>query len=170
MFQNMKTLYILRHAKSSWDNADLSDFERPLNERGLKAAPLVGGVMKANGFEPEIVLSSPARRAEQTAALIKESAGIGAAIQFDERIYEASPARLLEIIAEQNEKAASFLLVGHNPGLEGLLKFLTGELHPMPTAALAVVDLETEKWSEVNSVKGNLRTLIRPREIQINEK
>ncbi len=162
----MKTLYILRHAKSSWDDAALSDFERPLNERGLKAAPLVGGVMKKKQFQPELILSSPARRAEQTAALIKQSAGIGGAIQFDERIYEASPARLLEVISEQDEKIASVMLVGHNPGLEGLLKFLTGELQPMPTAALAIVDLEIDKWSGINSSKGNLRMLIRPKEIQ----
>lgn len=113
-----------------------------------------------------MILSSPARRAEQTAALIKQSAGIGGAIQFDERIYEASPARLLEVISEQDEKIASVMLVGHNPGLEGLLKFLTGELQPMPTAALAIVDLEIDKWSGINSSKGNLRMLIRPKEIQ----
>jgi phosphohistidine phosphatase len=161
----MKTLFILRHAKSSWDNAALSDFERPLNERGLGAAPLVGGLMKKNRFEPELILSSPARRAEQTATLIKQSAGIGSAIRFDERIYEASPARLLEVVSEQEEKIGSIMLVGHNPGLEGLLKFLTGELQPMPTAALAIVDLETDKWSTINSSKGKLRTLIRPKEI-----
>ncbi len=162
----MKTLFILRHAKSSWDDAALSDFERPLNERGLDAAPLMGGVMKKNRFEPELILSSPARRAEQTAALVKQSAGIGGAIRFDERIYEASPARLLEVISEQNEKIASVMLVGHNPGLEGLLKLLTGELQPMPTAALAIVDLETDKWNQINSSKGSLRTLIRPKEIR----
>ena len=162
----MKTIYILRHAKSNWDNAALSDFERPLNERGLGAAPLIGDVMKKNRFEPELILSSPARRAEQTAALIKLSAGIGGAIQFDERIYEASPAQLLEVIAEQNEKFASLMLVGHNPGLEGLVKLLTGELETMPTAALAIVDLDTKKWSEIKSTNGNLRTLIRPKEIK----
>jgi phosphohistidine phosphatase len=161
----MKTLFILRHAKSSWENADWSDFERPLNERGLEAAPLMGGVMKKNRFQPDIFLSSPARRAEQTAALVKQSSGFEAAIQFDERIYEASPARLLEVISEQNEKTKSILLIGHNPGLEGLLKVLTGELQPMPTAGLAVVDLETDKWSAIDSSKGNLRTLIRPKEV-----
>ena len=161
----MKTLFVLRHAKSSWENTDLSDFVRPLNERGLKAAPLMGDVMKKNNFQPEIILSSPAKRAEQTAALIKQTAGIGGAIQFDQRIYEASPARLLEVISEQNEKIKSILLVGHNPGLEGLLKFLTGQPQPMPTAALAVVDLKTDKWSEANSSNGNLRILIRPKEV-----
>ena len=161
----MKTLYILRHAKSSWDNADLTDFERPLNERGLKVAPLMGGVIKKNRFQPELILSSPARRAEQTAALIKQSANIRGAIRYDERIYEASPARLLEVICEQNEKIESVMLVGHNPGLEGLLKVLTNEPQPMPTAALAVIDLQTDRWSAINSSKGNLRILIRPKEI-----
>lgn len=163
----MKTLFILRHAKSSWENQNLSDFERPLNDRGLKAAPLVGGVMQAHQFAPDLILSSPARRAKETAALVKESAGIESEIKYDERIYEASPARLLEVIAEQNEKTESVLLVGHNPGLEGLLKFLTGELQPMPTAALAIIDLEIDKWSEINSSKGVLRTLIRPKRNKI---
>jgi phosphohistidine phosphatase len=161
----MKTLFILRHAKSNWDNADLSDFDRPLNERGLKAAPFMGGVMKKNQFLPDLILSSPAKRAEQTAYLVKEAAGIASEIKFDERIYEASPARLLEVIGEQNENSDSILLVGHNPGLEGLLRALTGKMQPMPTAALAVIDLQADKWSEINSSTGNLRILIRPKEV-----
>lgn len=162
----MKTLYILRHAKSSWDNAGLSDFERPLNERGLRAAPMMGGVMRANNFLPNLILSSPATRAKQTAALVKKSAGIESETEYDERIYEASPARLLEIVAEQNAAVESVLLVGHNPGMEGLVKFLTGNLEPMPTAALAVVDLDIKTWSEINSASGSLRVLIRPKELK----
>lgn len=162
----MKTLYILRHAKSSWDNRDLSDFERPLNERGLKDAPLMGRVIKENQFTPDVILSSPAKRARQTAESVKEAAGIESEICFDERIYEASPARLLEVITDQNQKADSILLIGHNPGLEGLIRFLTGKIEPMPTAALAVVDLSIEQWSELNSSSGNLRILIRPKEVE----
>ncbi len=162
----MKTLFILRHAKSSWENTDLSDFERPLNGRGLEAAPLMGGVMKKTQFQPEIILSSPARRAVQTAEIIRETAQIESKIKFDERIYEASPARLLEVISEQADKTESVMLVGHNPGLEGLVKFLTGKVQPMPTAALAVIDLEINKWSEINSSVGNLRTLISPKEVR----
>lgn len=162
----MKTLFILRHAKSSWENAGLTDFERPLNERGLKTAPLMGELMKKNQFQPELILSSPAKRAEQTARLVKESSNLGGEIQFDERIYEASPSRLLEVISEQNEQAESLILVGHNPGLEGLVKFLTGESEPMPTAALAVVDLDTDRWSGLNSESGSLRVLIRPKDFQ----
>lgn len=162
----MKTLFILRHAKSSWNNADLSDFERPLNERGLETAPFMGEIFKENQFKPELILSSPARRAEQTANLIKDAARINGEIKFDERIYEASPSRLLEVIAEQSEKIESLMLVGHNPGLEGLIKVLTGEIQPMPTAALAVIDLKIESWKEINNSTGSLRTLIRPKEVK----
>ena len=156
----------MRHAKSSWDNPGWSDFERPLNERGLKAAPLIGGVMKKNDFKPVLVLSSPAKRAAQTAMLVKETANLKSEIRFDERIYEASPGQLLEIITEQDNKIESVMLVGHNPGFEGLVRVLTGKLEAMPTAALAVIDLQTDKWSELTSSAGNLRTLIRPKEIK----
>jgi len=160
----MKTLYILRHAKSSWNNTGLSDFERPLNERGFDDAPMMGGVMKKNKFQPDLILSSPAKRAVQTATIIRKSADISGEIQFDKRIYEASPKRLLEVIAEQNAGSESILLVGHNPGLEGLVEFLTGESPPMPTAAVAVIDLNIEQWSEITSTTGTLRTLIRPKD------
>lgn len=161
----MKTLFVMRHAKSSWDDAALSDFERPLNERGLEAVPLMGEAIKKNQFQPELIISSPAKRAAQTANLVKDAARINGEIQLDERIYEASPARLLEVVSEQNGKSESILLVGHNPGLEGLIKVLTGELQAMPTAALAVVDLNINDWHEINFSSGNLRTLIRPKEL-----
>ncbi len=162
----MKALFVLRHAKSSWENTDMSDFARPLNERGLKAAPLMGKFIYKNQLQPELILSSPAERAKQTALLVKKNAQIGGEIRYDERIYEATPKRLLEVLAEQSDKIESVMLVGHNPGLEGLLKILTDEVQPMPTAALAVIDLKIGKWSEINSSTGNLRTLIRPKEIK----
>lgn len=166
----MKTLLILRHAKSSWDNADLSDFERPLNQRGLEAAPLMGNFMDKNQLFPALILSSPARRAAQTALIIKDKTRIKGEIIFNHRIYEASPARLLDVIGEQDETVETILLVGHNPGLEGLIKILTGDLQPMPTAGLAVIDLEINKWSDINTSTGSLRMLIRPKEIEENGK
>lgn len=161
----MKTLYILRHAKSSWDDASLADFDRPLNERGRKAAPLIGEAMRSNNFAPDLILSSPATRAGETAALVKDAARIDAEIHFDERIYEASPARLIEIVERQNDEYAAILIVGHNPGFEGLVRFLTAKIEPMPTAALAVVDLPIESWNEINGASGELRILIRPKEL-----
>lgn len=158
----MKTLYILRHAKSSWDNPLLADFERPLNKRGLESAPLIGEIIYKNKFNPDLFLSSPAKRAKQTAVLAREVGAIQPEIRFDERIYEASPQTLVQIISELGEEADSLLLVGHNPGLEGLIRFLTGETRPMATAALAVIDLKIENWAETTAECGSLKKMIRP--------
>lgn len=158
----MKTLFVLRHAKSSWDDFNLSDFDRPLNKRGLNAAPLMGRMIFENDFQPTYILSSPAKRAKQTAVLVKESAQIGKEIRYDERIYEASPFRLLQVVSELDETRESAMIVGHNPGLEGLIKILTGEIRAMPTAALAVIDLNIENWHETAAECGKLRILIRP--------
>ena len=162
----MKTLFILRHAKSSWDDATLSDFERPLNERGEKAAPLMGEVMAKNNFTPEIIISSPAERAKQTAALAKKAAGFEAEISFDERIYEASVSQLIEIISEIADETDAAMIVGHNMGFENLVRALTGHFETMPTAALAVVDLEIDSWNDVQPETGKLRKLIRPKDEQ----
>ena len=161
----MKTLYVMRHAKSSWDDPDSSDFDRALNARGLRTAPLMGEMMLKNAFAPQMILSSPAKRAKQTAVLVKETARIENEIEFDERIYEASPLSLLQIISEQSDEIESLMLVGHNPGLEGLIRCLTGELEAMPTAALGVIDLKLQSWSEITTGKsGTLRALIRPKD------
>jgi phosphohistidine phosphatase len=160
----MKTLFVMRHAKSSWENADLSDFERPLNERGLRAAPFMGALLREKNFAPDLILSSPARRAAQTAEAVKRAAGFSAAVKFDERIYEASPHALLYLLAETGDEFNRALLVGHNPGLEGLIKILTGKLEAMPTAALAEIELNIARWSEISPERGNLISLIRPKE------
>lgn len=162
----MKTLYILRHAKSSWDNPDWSDFERPLNERGLRTAPFMGALMVKNNFTPEIVISSPATRAKQTAELVIKEMKSEADINFDERIYEASPRQLLEVASDIHDAYNLAMLVGHNPGFENLVRILTGNIESMPTAALAVVDLEIDSWKEINAETGSLRKIIRPKEDQ----
>lgn len=160
----MKTLYILRHAKSVWTYSNLSDFERPLNERGIKTAPFMGELMARKNFQPRLILSSPAARAKQTALLVKKAGRMKTEIRYDERIYEASPLRLIEVVSEIENEIESVLLIGHNPGLEGLIKFLTGEFQAMPTAALAVVDLETDNWKSLHLGCCTLRALIRPKE------
>jgi phosphohistidine phosphatase len=92
----MKTLYLLRHAKSSWKDPSLQDFDRPLNGRGREAAPLVGRFIRKRKLRVDLILGSPAARARQTAALVKEAAGLSADLLFDERIYEADVAALLD--------------------------------------------------------------------------
>jgi phosphohistidine phosphatase len=160
----MKTLFILRHAKSSWDDANMADFDRPLNKRGLETAPLVGETIRKNKFQIDSIICSPAKRAEQTAFLVKETAQIEADIRFDDRIYEASSHRLLEIASGLDNDFQSAMLVGHNPGLEGLLKMLTQKVEAMPTAALAVIDLKIGSWKEIHMDCCNLRTVIRPKD------
>lgn len=169
----MKTIFVLRHAKSSWNDSSLSDFERPLNERGKEAAPFMGELMKKNNFTPDLIVSSPAERAKQTAEFVKKAADFQTEIRFNEKIYEASPLRLLEVISQTDENAKTLLLVGHNPGFEGLVRVLSGENARMPTAALAVLDLEIGDWAEIYDecialdeieVCGKLRRLIVPKE------
>jgi phosphohistidine phosphatase len=160
----MKTLFVLRHAKSSWDNPDWSDFERPLNSRGLDAARFIGALVYERKFEPQIIISSPAKRAKQTAVLVKELAEISKPVKYDERIYEASPLTLFNLIREFDEKYESVLIIGHNPGFENLVRVLTGETVSMPTAALAKINLDIEKWSDVENGVNELEFLLRPKE------
>lgn len=160
----MKTLYIMRHAKSSWDDAGISDLERPLNERGKRTAPFMGGLMRRRGLLPDVILSSPAKRARKTAVLVKQGGSLDADIVFDEQIYEASPNNLRQAVAAIGGEFSSAMLVGHNPGIEGFIRYLTGSLEPMPTGALAVIELGVDSWSDVSDNCGELKTVIRPKE------
>jgi phosphohistidine phosphatase len=161
----MKRLLLLRHAKSSWSDPRLEDFERPLNERGLRAAPLMGRYLRDQQIRPDLILCSPAERARQTAALVTEAAGLSAPLRYDERIYEATAGRLAEVVSQAEEGAGELLLVGHNPGLEELLELLTGETRRMPTAALACVQLDTDKWSKIAPRSGRLEWHVKPKEL-----
>lgn len=159
----MKTLMLLRHAKSSWDNPDLSDFSRPLNPRGLEAATYIGTVIYNNHLQPDLIISSPAKRAKQTAVLVKETSQTPAKIHYEEKVYEASPLTLLQVVAGLDDAVRTVLLVGHNPGMEGFIKLLTDEAQTMTTATLVKINLYSDKWSEVSASRGTLEMLIRPK-------
>lgn len=165
----MKTLFILRHAKSSWSDPSLSDFDRPLNERGSRTAPFMGKLMRKNSFNPKVILSSPALRAKETAIAVKKSGEFGAPLHFEPRIYEAGPEDLRQVVADLDEAYASAMLVGHNPGVEGLIGFLTGKIEPMPTAALAVISMDTKRWTEVDYHCGKLLAVYRPKDEMAKE-
>lgn len=160
----MKQLLLFRHAKSSWDDKHLADFDRPLNERGLATAPFMGELLAQRDLLPGEIVSSPAKRAIQTATLFKESSGSDAPIRLEERIYEASPHSLFQIAVELHNEHERVMFVGHNPGIEGFIGFLTGQLEPMPTAAVAIIDLKVEHWKEVKFGCGNVVEVIRPKE------
>lgn len=161
----MKTLLLLRHAKSSWKDAAVADFERPLNDRGRKAAELVGKFIAKQNVNIDLVISSPAVRARQTIELVLRAAKRSPELRFDQRVYEASPTRLLEITSQIEDGRKSVLLVGHNPGMEELLALLVGVEQHMPTASLAQVVLTSKKWDKILSEKGVLESFIRAREL-----
>ncbi len=163
----MKTLLLLRHAKSSWDDPGQKDFDRPLNARGTKAAPLIGKFIRKQKVVPDLVLSSPAERARQTTALVLNAAKVAAELRYDERIYEASAARLLEVVSQIEEGVNVAMIVGHNPGMEELLLALTSEVRHVPTAALASIALDIEKWGKVREAVGRLEWFVTPKELTV---
>lgn len=138
-----KTLYIARHAKSSWDDASLSDFERPLNKRGKKDAPFMAKLLKEKGIKPDLILSSPAKRAKTTAKHYHEE--LGSKLKFDERIYEASLMSLIYLAQETFEHVDSLMIVGHNPGLTMLNDRLSDKsIYNIPTCAVVAIEFEDE--------------------------
>ena len=161
----MKTLMLLRHAKSSWDNASLDDFERPLNDRGRKSAATIGKYLADNEVAIDLIISSPSVRTRETIERAKLN-GLAHEIRFDQRIYEASSARLLEVVSQIDEDRKSVLLVGHNPGMEELLLLLTGIEERMQTATLATISLNLKRWDRVMAGKGVLQTLIRAKDLK----
>ncbi len=162
----MKTLLLLRHAKSSWKDAALADFERPLNDRGRKAAGLIGKFIAKQDVNIDLVISSPAVRARETIDLVLRAARRSPELRFDQRVYEASPTRLLEVTSQIEDDRKSVMLVGHNPGMEELLTLLVGVEQHMPTASLAKVVLSSKKWDKILSEKGVLESFIRARELK----
>ncbi|HEX6278861.1 MAG TPA: histidine phosphatase family protein [Pyrinomonadaceae bacterium] len=160
----MKILFLLRHAKSSWDDASLADFDRPLNARGKSAAPFMGEVMAGREYLPAVIVSSPANRAATTAKMVKDAAGLSGEIRFDDRIYEASPNTIRQVISELHDTIDSAMVVGHNPGMEDVIRYLTGEVESMPTAALAVIQLNIDSWTEINADSGELVEIICPKD------
>lgn len=161
----MKTLFVLRHAKSSWDDPLLADFERPLNERGLRAAPFMGKYLKKQTLSPSLIISSPATRARQTAELVSEAGEFAGDLTFDGRIYEASTGELRQVISEVRDDFDSVMIVGHNPAMEGIVRYFGGKSEAMPTAAIAVIDLDVKRWSDLDAKRGTLRLILRPKEL-----
>jgi phosphohistidine phosphatase len=163
---NMKTLLILRHAKSSWDDLSQDDHERPLNSRGRKDAPRIGELLKKQDLLPDLILSSTAARARATAELAADEAGYSGEIRFSHSLYASGPQAFLSALASLAQEYSCVMIVGHNPGLEELIYTLTGEVHPLPTAALAQVELPIQDWEELNAApQGRLVKLWKPKEL-----
>lgn len=166
----MKTLYLLRHAKSDYPNG-ISDHERPLNGRGKKACQFMGHYVRERGIAPEVILSSDAQRTRQTATLLLREAGITTPVQYLARLYLATPGEILKELAKLPGNTDSVLAIGHNPGIEQLAAWLchSGDADALtrlktkyPTCGLATIRLDATGWKQLDPGSGVLESFITP--------
>ena len=159
----MKTLLVMRHAKSDW-NADYErDHDRPLNDRGVRSARLMGEVLAEKGHAPDIVITSTAIRAQSTASLAKETGKWDADLTLDQDLYGAGVDRVIEVAAAAPD-VARVMLVGHQPTWSALVAELTGDRVDMKTAAVAVLEFDIDVWAELPTSRGNLIATYQPRD------
>ena len=162
----MRTLLLLRHAKSSWSEAGRSDHDRSLTERGKQDAPRMGQLLKDQGLVPDLIVSSTAKRARKTAEKVARTCGYSGEIRQTEALYLAPVAQYLELLRQLPDQHQRVLLVGHNPGLEDLLETLTGRCERLSTATLAQITFEAASWRELGgTTSGQLVNLWRPKEL-----
>jgi len=169
----MRTLTLLRHAKSSWDEPRLADVDRPLAPRGRKAAPLMGRHMRDIGLAPDLVLCSAAVRTRETLALVLPELGMpGLPVVYDATIYEAEAATLLARLERVADSVQHLLVIGHNPGLQELALLLVGKslglehrmlAEKLPTGGLVVLALDIEAWSRIAAGSATITHLMTPR-------
>lgn len=164
----MKTLYLVRHAKSSWDNAFMSDFDRPLNERGRSNAPLVGSFLNRKMPKPHIIISSPANRALSTAQLIAEQWGYDVeGIIENQALYwfDYDVQAIVDIIEQIPDHHQSAMLVGHNPTFTHLGNRLLGrhQFDEVPTCSVICLAYDTDNWQDISGIKPELAFYVYPR-------
>ncbi len=173
----MKTVTLLRHAKSDWSDSTLRDFDRPLNGRGERAAALMGSWARREGLRFDAIVASPAARVRDTFARFVQSYGHDGEPAWDKRLYLASAATIDEVIGGAAGEDETLLVVGHNPGLEEFILAhvpdqgeggLRGDVaEKFPTAAIAVLDFDVAQWSDIarDEGKARLRRFVRPRDL-----
>ncbi len=142
----MKKLYIIRHAKSSWKDSMLDDFDRPLNKRGQKDAPFMGKQLAKRGVQADMIISSPAVRAKTTAQIIAKELHFTKPVVYEESIYEADVESLYQVLRSVDEKYNTVLLIGHNPGLNMLAEDLADFHENIPTCGVVEIDVDCKKF------------------------
>lgn len=165
----MKTLLILRHAKSSWNYPELSDYNRPLNARGKRDAPRMGGHLREQGLTPDRILTSSAKRARKTASRAAKACGYTGKVKKLDRFYDTVVGVYFETLQALPDKYQRVMVVGHNPTMEQLVRSLTGEFKRMPTAALAHIELPIQHWEALHlDTIGTLVNLWTPKTLFID--
>ena len=171
----MKTLTLLRHAKSSWDDPVARDFDRALNKRGIRGARLMGEYIRRESLDYDHIISSPAVRCTETLDHLYEGLGRTFHPNWDRRVYLASCVTLLDVVNEVPDSAEHVLRCGHNPGLEDLILLLVPDVagdalrdaveEKLPTAALAELQFDVDHWADVKSNNARFVRLMRPRDL-----
>lgn len=171
----MRTLALLRHAKSDWSDARARDFDRPLNARGVRGAQAMGQHIKDSGLRFDRIIASPAVRVAETIEEASKAWGHAFPVEWDRRIYLASSATLIDLLREISGEPASVLMIGHNPGLEDLIFDLVPDdgTSPLreevevkfPTATFAVMELAIERWADLDERCAKLVAMKRPRDL-----
>jgi phosphohistidine phosphatase len=159
----MKTLFLVRHAKSSWNDASHSDHDRPLNARGFADAPVIGQRLAARGVEPDLMLSSSALRALTTAQIIAGQLGQAPeAVVVDDRIYGAHERTLLDLVKALDDSVGTVMLFGHNPTMTQLAHRFAPSIVDMPTCAVAAFGFDTAAWARIDAVGAQLLSFDMP--------
>ncbi|MQT11542.1 SixA phosphatase family protein [Segnochrobactrum spirostomi] len=171
----MPRLLLLRHAKSSWDAPQLADFDRPLNSRGRRSAPLMGRHIAAHALVPDRIVCSTARRTRETLAGLLPYLATEMDIRMTRDLYDSSASDYLDVIRAFGGSARTLLVIGHNPALQETAIDLVGTGNPtivdqitseFPTAALAIIDFPEKKWSEIHPKGGRIVSFFQPRELE----
>jgi len=166
----MKKLLLMRHAKSSWKDSELPDHERPLKKKGQKDAEQMGKMLKSKDLTPDLILTSSAVRAKETAEIIAEASKAGKkSIVVLDALYMAEPQSIVDVIREHGKDHNTVMVVGHNPGMEAFLQIVNGGVESLPTAAIAYVGVGVEKWKHLGEKKGDevkLKKLWRPKDLK----
>ena len=160
----MKTIYFLRHAKSSWDDYELKDFDRPLSTRGIQDADLMGNYFRSKKIKLDLVLSSPSKRTRETLEHFFQTDG--PKIQFEDSIYHASLDQILSVIFEISEDLKNIMVVGHNPSMHEITEYLGNKfINKYPTCCLTALTID-RSWNELSQGCGNLDFLKKPSELR----
>jgi phosphohistidine phosphatase len=163
----MKTLLLMRHAKSSWKQADIADHDRPLNKRGKKDAPLMGKLILEKELTPQLILSSSAVRARLTVDAIVECLDFKGEVELLDDFYMAEPSVYLDRLRSLSGDLERVMIIGHNPGLEGLVQILSHQVESLSTSAIAYLVLPIKEWNELSEdTDGDLIELWRPRDFR----
>lgn len=164
----MKTLSILRHAKSSWDDPELRDVERPLLQKGVKRTIRVCKYMKKNSIIPDAIVTSPAERALQTTNIVLEELKLPIVPQVSRKLYPGRIEEILDVISELDDELKHVLIVGHNPVFSNLIDKMAEDLNVdwLPTSGLVTISFDIKGWEYIASATGNYIHYVKPKELK----